>query len=118
MSTLNIAGTTSQKGVASPYQAAGKAGQSTTGIKGYDSGNIVVSGGPGKPPIKQVDATIQDSTDPVIIGQGVTNQADNFLAGTASQPQGTAAAQGSQGVPAVNAAQAASTAKSLAPQHE
>lgn len=116
MSTLNIAGTTSQKGVASPYQAAAKAGVTTTGIHGYDSGNISVSGGPGKPTIKQVDATIQDSTDPLVVGQVAV--ADNFLASTASQPGGNAAPQGKQGVPAANAAQAASTAKSLAPQHE
>jgi hypothetical protein len=109
MATLNVAGTQTGtqglKGITQQYQLSGK--QSAT-IAPRDTGNILGTTPPGKPGIKLVDGTIQNSTDPLVVGQLTTNQADNFLSNTT----------GSGLVPTMNAAQAASAGKSLAPEHE
>lgn len=129
MATLNVAGTqvgattlTGVKGKTAQYQIDGKQGGT---VKGLDSGNIKIAGQPGtynsipgasvggtgtgiSGTEKLTDATIQRSTDPLVIGQAASNVADNFLASTT----------GSGLVPTVNPAQAASAGKSLAPQHE
>lgn len=109
--TVNTAGTASGvntlsgvKGKTAQYQIAGTATSAT--VKGYDSGNIVTVGAPGKTPAKATDGTIQASTDPLIVSSVAS---DNFVSNTTGQ---------GQGIPTVNAAFTPAAGKSLAPEHE
>jgi hypothetical protein len=70
--------------------------------------NIIGTVPPGKVGIVQIDNTIQNSTDPLVIGQLANNQADNFAASTTGQGL----------TPSVNAAQVQTAGKSMAPQTE
>lgn len=106
MATLNVAGSTNQKGRTAQYQLSGTNASAT--ITPYDSGTILGTVPPGKAGIKLISGVIQNSTDPLVSGQLSGNQADNFLASSPSL--GT--------VPTQNAAQQASAGKSLAPEHE
>lgn len=106
MATLNVAGSTNQKGRTAQYQLSGVNSSAT--ITPFDSGTVLGTVPPGKAGIKQISGVIQNSTDPLVSGQLVNNQADNFLA----------VDSGVGVVPTVNPAQAASAGKSLAPEHE
>jgi hypothetical protein len=110
MATLNSAGTTAQKGATAQYQTAATTpgAYNSANIHPFDSGTILGTVPPGKAGIKQIDGTIQNSTDPIVAGQLATNQADNFLSSST----------GVGLVPTVNAAQVASAGKSMSPQTE
>jgi hypothetical protein len=80
-------------------------------ISAGTNNNIIGTVPPGKTGIPQISTVIQNPTS-LRVGSasvgGSVNMADNFLPATSGQ--GT--------VPTVNAAQAASAGKSLAPEHE
>ena len=114
MATVNVAGTqtgvnttSGVKGITQQYQLSGKQSATITPANGLGAG-IIGTVPPGKAGIVQIDNTIQNSTDPLVIGQLATNQADNFVASTT----------GAGLVPTVNAAQLQSAGKSMSPQTE
>lgn len=94
------------KGAVAQYELAGTNAAAT--ISSRDTGNILGTTPPGKAGIKLVDGTIQNATDLTVGGVTASNESLNFVPSTAV----------AGGVPTVNAAQAASAGKSLAPEHE
>jgi hypothetical protein len=98
-------------------KTAGQPGTYATGKPDSTSGTVLIS------------AVIQNKTDAMVVGQlsvpakgqqGTAVDADNFLASTTTGVPASTVGQGSAayGTVAVNAAQAASAGKSLAPEHE
>ena len=144
MATLNQAGTTVNKGAAEQY------GQNGRTSAAFDSTLITPAGagsgvktaskpgtyanpanagtggtGTGSAGADLLNSVvIQDSTDPLVIGQVANNiganTPDNFLNSTVAAVPASSVGPGSAayGVATVNAAQAASAGKSLAPEHE